>query len=114
MECDAEQLSRCPPHEPGCRSSRTDWEYGQIAGSRSLTHAQKSSSDSRAAPTRARRSFFSEILIVALDPQARVIISSGYTHDAVEELLAAGALEFIEKPYREAQLLQTVASALAP
>jgi CheY-like chemotaxis protein len=49
----------------------------------------------------------------AIDPQAKVLISSGFGRDApVEALLAQGGACFLEKPYRLAQLRQAISTLL--
>ncbi len=48
-----------------------------------------------------------------IDPEVRVLLTSGYSRDeAVEELLAAGARGFIEKPFESSALVQAVAEVL--
>ncbi len=51
--------------------------------------------------------------IRALDPHARIVVSSGYDqmHDA-DGLLREGALAFVQKPYRIAELLRAVSGAI--
>ncbi len=47
--------------------------------------------------------------LLNIDPRARVIIASGYSAQGlVSETLEAGALEFISKPYRLAQMLDKI------
>ncbi len=47
------------------------------------------------------------------NPRARVIITSGYSQDpGVDALLDAGAKAFLQKPYRLAQLSETLAGAM--
>jgi CheY-like chemotaxis protein len=49
-----------------------------------------------------------------IDPRARVVLSSGFGRDAVvEALLAAGALAFLQKPYRAANLAEALSAATA-
>jgi DNA-binding NtrC family response regulator len=52
--------------------------------------------------------------IRALDPRARVVVSSGYDqmHDA-DGLLREGAVAFVQKPYRIAELVRVVSDAIA-
>ncbi len=51
--------------------------------------------------------------IRSINPAARVLLTSGYSHDAaVDELIEAGAKAFLQKPYRLAQLSETLAKAL--
>ncbi len=51
--------------------------------------------------------------ILALDPRARVVIASGYAANAqVKEALDAGAVGYVAKPFRQADLLATVRRAL--
>ena len=48
-----------------------------------------------------------------LDPQVRVLISSGHTADSqVQEILAAGVLGFLQKPYHISSILDKVRQAL--
>ena len=48
-----------------------------------------------------------------LDPQVRVLISSGHTADSqVQEILAAGVLGFLQKPYHISSILYKVRQAL--
>jgi len=48
-----------------------------------------------------------------INPQARVVITSGYNRDAgVDALLDAGAKGFLQKPYRLSQLSETLAAAI--
>jgi two-component system, cell cycle sensor histidine kinase and response regulator CckA len=48
-----------------------------------------------------------------VDPKVRVLLSSGYSLDGeAQEVIAAGALGFIQKPYRLAVLSHKVAAAL--
>ncbi len=51
--------------------------------------------------------------IRAVDPAARIIVSSGYDqmHDA-DALLREGAVAFVQKPYRIAELVRAVGNAL--
>ena len=50
--------------------------------------------------------------IRTVDPDARVVISSGYARDAnVDGLLAAGARGFITKPYLAAELWRAMEAA---
>jgi len=50
----------------------------------------------------------------ALDPQARVLLASGYAlEEEARACLAAGALGFLEKPFRTARLLEAIALARA-
>jgi CheY-like chemotaxis protein len=47
--------------------------------------------------------------LLKIDPGVKVIIASGYSAQGlVAETLAAGALEFISKPYRLAQMLEKI------
>lgn len=49
----------------------------------------------------------------AVDPQARVIVTSGYSLvDAPEDLLDRGAVDYVLKPFRIAQLLDRIGRAL--
>lgn len=51
--------------------------------------------------------------ILRLDPAARVLVSSGFTrHTRVSELLKAGVLGFVKKPYTRAELGRAIAEAL--
>ncbi|MCK9378165.1 MAG: response regulator, partial [Syntrophobacterales bacterium] len=51
--------------------------------------------------------------IQALNPQAKVVIASGYSaHHQVKSALAAGAAGYVAKPFRRADLLATVRQAL--
>lgn len=51
--------------------------------------------------------------IRTINPGARVLLTSGYSHDAaVDELIEAGAKAFLQKPYRLAQLSETLVKAL--
>jgi CheY-like chemotaxis protein len=44
-----------------------------------------------------------------MNPGARIIVSSGYSHDRdADDLLKKGASAFVQKPYRMAELLRTV------
>jgi len=48
-----------------------------------------------------------------IDPEARVLVSSGFAQDdSVGEMLREGCLGFLRKPFRRAELSQTVAQAL--
>jgi len=48
-----------------------------------------------------------------IDPDARVVLSSGYTNeDDLEEMRANGLSGFLQKPYRGAALIEIVTSAL--
>ncbi len=48
-----------------------------------------------------------------IDPAARVLIASGYSvNGQAQELLKEGALGFIQKPFREADLSRSIAEAL--
>jgi two-component system cell cycle sensor histidine kinase/response regulator CckA len=48
-----------------------------------------------------------------LDPQVRVLVSSGHTADSqVQEILAAGVLGFLQKPYHISSILDQVRQAL--
>ncbi len=48
-----------------------------------------------------------------INPSARVIVSSGYSHDRdADDLLGQGAAGFVQKPYRMADLLKAVEKAL--
>jgi len=50
----------------------------------------------------------------SIDADVRLVLTSGYGMTAeVQELLAAGALGFVPKPYRRAELLQAVHAALS-
>jgi len=49
-----------------------------------------------------------------INPNARVLISSGYAQDSdAEALLSSGALGFIQKPYSREQLMAAVAHAIS-
>jgi len=49
----------------------------------------------------------------AIKPDLRIIISSGFAHDAaVQELIDAGACAFIQKPYRFQELVGVIEKAL--
>jgi two-component system cell cycle sensor histidine kinase/response regulator CckA len=51
--------------------------------------------------------------ILALDPKAKVVIASGYTDDAqVEAAQESGAMAFVAKPWKSADLLKTIRSVL--
>lgn len=51
--------------------------------------------------------------IIAYTPQAKVIVASGYAvYKQVKEAMEAGAIGFVAKPYRRADLLITVRRAL--
>ena len=48
-----------------------------------------------------------------LDPQVRVLISSGHTADSqVQEILTAGVIGFLQKPYHISSILDKVRQAL--
>ena len=48
-----------------------------------------------------------------VDPDARVIVTSGYSLvDAPEDLLDRGAVDYVLKPFRVAQLLERIGRAL--
>ena len=51
-----------------------------------------------------------------LDPDVRVVISSGFSHeDRTDELLRSGVFGFLKKPYRAGDLIRTVReAAIAP
>lgn len=50
-----------------------------------------------------------------IDPQARVLLSSGYSPEGTaSEALKSGAIGFVQKPYRVADLGRAVQEALAP
>lgn len=50
-----------------------------------------------------------------INPRVRVVLSSGYNQDAsVDALIDAGARAFLQKPYRLAQLSETVNAAMKP
>ncbi|MCS7027022.1 MAG: ATP-binding protein [Bryobacteraceae bacterium] len=50
-----------------------------------------------------------------IDPQARVILTSGYSLDSsVETLIGQGAKAFLQKPYRVQQLSEILSKVLAP
>ncbi|MCC6393249.1 MAG: response regulator [Bryobacterales bacterium] len=50
-----------------------------------------------------------------INPRVRVVLSSGYNQDAsVDALIDAGAKAFLQKPYRLAQLSETVSAAMKP
>ena len=52
--------------------------------------------------------------IRSINPQARVLLSSGYTVDGeARELLQMGALDFIKKPYEAAELVNKVAEIVS-
>ena len=49
----------------------------------------------------------------AINPQVVVIISSGHSHDNdADDLLKQGAVAFVQKPYRIADLMQAVKDAV--
>jgi len=49
-----------------------------------------------------------------VNPEVRVVVSTGFSHDeTVEELLGAGAVGFIEKPYDKRTLSEAVRTALS-
>jgi PAS domain S-box-containing protein len=49
-----------------------------------------------------------------VNPDAAIIVSSGYTHDRdADDLLAQGAASFIQKPYRIADLVRVVNEAIS-
>jgi two-component system, cell cycle sensor histidine kinase and response regulator CckA len=51
--------------------------------------------------------------IRAIDPSARVVISSGYDEaHAADTLMQEGAAAFVQKPYRIAELLKAVREAI--
>jgi PAS domain S-box-containing protein len=51
--------------------------------------------------------------ILAASPGAKVIIASGYAQDGlISQALAAGALRYVAKPFRRAELLQAVREVL--
>jgi PAS domain S-box-containing protein len=51
--------------------------------------------------------------LLALDPQVRVVFTSGYTMDSdTDRLLSAGARAFVPKPYRTTELVEAVRGAL--
>ena len=53
--------------------------------------------------------------ILALDPSARVILSSGYSeHDAIQQFQSEGLAGFLPKPYRLAQLEELVGRFVKP
>jgi PAS domain S-box-containing protein len=53
--------------------------------------------------------------ILALNPEAKVILSSGYSeHDAIQQLHGEGLLGFLPKPYRLAQLEALTRQFLKP
>jgi DNA-binding NarL/FixJ family response regulator len=48
-----------------------------------------------------------------INPRAKVIVSSGYSHDRdADDLLKQGAAGFVQKPYRMADLVKTVGEVL--
>jgi DNA-binding NtrC family response regulator len=48
-----------------------------------------------------------------VNPNAKVIISSGYGHDrGADDLLKLGAVGFVQKPYRIAELMRVVGDAV--
>jgi DNA-binding NarL/FixJ family response regulator len=52
--------------------------------------------------------------ILVIDPQARVVISSGYSEDGtVKDLLADGAVAYIQKPYDIEVLARVVRESIA-
>ncbi len=56
--------------------------------------------------------FFARIR--AIHPAIRVLVMSGYSHEEVaQQVLAKGALGFIEKPFKREELLARIAAALA-
>ncbi len=51
--------------------------------------------------------------LMAMDPEARVIIASGYLKEGEsQDSLRAGAAGYVAKPYRKNELLETIISAL--
>jgi PAS domain S-box-containing protein len=51
--------------------------------------------------------------LAAIDPKTPILIASGYSRDhTVEEVLAAGAVGFLHKPFQLSELAETVADAL--
>ena len=51
--------------------------------------------------------------LLALDPEVRVIIASGYTiNEGLKSVVKAGAMDFLPKPYRLVDLLKKVRDAL--
>jgi len=49
----------------------------------------------------------------ALNPDAKVIVSSGYSHDRdADDLIQQGAVGFVQKPYRIADLVRAVGEAV--
>ncbi len=47
--------------------------------------------------------------IRAINPEVKVVVSSGYSHDRdADELLEQGASGFVQKPYRIAELIRVV------
>ena len=53
--------------------------------------------------------------ILALDPEARVVLMSGYTRDAtVRQLMAHGLTDFLPKPFRPQELIDKVRGVLEP
>jgi two-component system, cell cycle sensor histidine kinase and response regulator CckA len=51
--------------------------------------------------------------ILRIDPEAKIVITSGYAANTTRsDLLAKGAVGFIEKPYRLQDLLGTIRSVL--
>ncbi|HSR54274.1 MAG TPA: PAS domain S-box protein [Acidobacteriota bacterium] len=50
--------------------------------------------------------------LLKLDPEVRVVLSSGYNEESVGELMEEGLSGFLQKPYRPRDLLQTVRRAL--
>ena len=63
-------------------------------------------------PRMSGRECFREIK--AIDPEARVIMASGFTADhAVSDLMSEGLVAFLKKPYRQVELLRTLARLAA-
>jgi DNA-binding NarL/FixJ family response regulator len=50
-----------------------------------------------------------------INPDVRVLISSGFSqHGTVRKLREEGAIGFLNKPFRVAELAQQIAGAMAP
>jgi DNA-binding NtrC family response regulator len=50
--------------------------------------------------------------LIAIDPQVRVLLSSGYSAEQVESMDIEHILGFINKPYRADDMVRLVRSAL--
>ena len=52
--------------------------------------------------------------IIAYDPQAKIIMITGYsTNDSAMEVLKLGAFDYVEKPFRIDDLIDTVNRAIS-